>query len=70
MTVPNWNFSVKWVGDEHIVITNTNTQTDKENETILTVKEYAELMQLLQEFNIMFRNKIDQKLVEWYYKDE
>lgn len=69
MKTPVWNFGVKWVGGEHIVVSAKNTNNDKENETILTVKEYAEFMQLLQEFNILFREKIDQKLVESYYNE-
>ena len=63
----NWNFEVKWVGDAHIllVLTRTNDENIK-NEMLMTVKEYAEFMSLLQEFNIHFKEKIDDQLIQDY----
>ena len=63
----NWNFEVKWVGDTHILLVLTRTDDDKiKNEMLMTVKEYAEFMSLLQEFNIYFKEKIDQQLIQDY----
>jgi len=66
-TKPNWDLSVNWVGDSHILVTMERTDdSDTKNETLLTVKEYAEFMQLLQEFNLQFRDRIDQQLINSY----
>jgi hypothetical protein len=62
----NWNFEVKWVGDTHILLVLTRTDDDIKNEMLMTVKEYAEFMSLLQEFNIHFKEKIDQQLIQDY----
>jgi len=63
----NWNFEVKWVGDTHIllVLKRINDE-DIKNEMLMTVKEYAEFMSLLQEFNIHFKEKIDNQLIQDY----
>jgi len=66
-TKPNWDLAVNWVGDSHILVTTERTDdSDTKNETLLTVKEYAEFMQLLQEFNLQFRDRIDQQLINSY----
>jgi hypothetical protein len=66
-TKPNWDLAVNWVGDSHILVTMERTDdSDTKNETLLTVKEYAEFMQLLQEFNLQFRDRIDQQLINSY----
>jgi hypothetical protein len=65
-TKPNWNLTVNWVGDSHILLTTERTDSDLKQETLLTVKEYAEFMQLLQEFNLQFRERIDQQLINIY----
>ena len=63
----NWNFEVKWVGDTHILLILTRTDDENtKNEMLMTVKEYAEFMSLLQEFNIHFKEKIDQQLIQDY----
>ena len=66
-TKVNWNFEVKWVGDTHILLVLRRTDNeDLVNEMLMTVKEYAEFMGLLQEFNIHFKEKIDQQLIQDY----
>ena len=63
----NWDFEVKWVGDTHILVVLRRTDNeDLVNEMLMTVKEYAEFMGLLQEFNIHFKEKIDQQLIQDY----
>jgi hypothetical protein len=63
----NWNFEVKWVGDTHILLVLTRIDDENiKNEMLMTVKEYAEFMSLLQEFNIHFKEKIDQQLIQDY----
>ena len=63
----NWNFEVKWVGDTHILLVLTRTDDENtKNEMLMTVKEYAEFMSLLQEFNIHFKEKIDNQLIQDY----
>jgi hypothetical protein len=63
----NWNFEVKWVSDTHILLILTRTDDDNiKNEMLMTVKEYAEFMSLLQEFNMHFKEKIDQQLIQDY----
>jgi hypothetical protein len=66
-TKVNWNFEVKWVGDTHILLVLRRTDNeDLVNEMLMTVKEYAEFMGLLQEFNIHFKDKIDNQLIQDY----
>jgi hypothetical protein len=63
----NWNYEVKWVGDTHILLVLRRIDNeDLVNEMLMTVKEYAEFMGLLQEFNIHFKDKIDQQLIQDY----
>lgn len=63
----NWNFEVKWVGDTHILLVLKRIDNaDLVNEMLMSVKEYAEFMSLLQEFNIHFREKIDKQLIQDY----
>lgn len=63
----NWNFEVKWVGDTHILLVLSRIDDENtKNEMLMTVKEYAEFMSLLQEFNIHFKEKIDQQLIQDY----
>jgi hypothetical protein len=66
-TKSNWDLAVNWVGDSHILLTmELNDNGNIKNETLLTVKEYAEFMQLLQEFNLQFKDRIDQQLINSY----
>ena len=63
----NWNFEVKWVGDTHILLVLKRIDDENiKNEMLMTVKEYAEFMSLLQEFNIHFKEKINQQLIQDY----
>lgn len=63
----NWNFEVKWVGDTHILLVLKRIDNeDLVNEMLMSVKEYAEFMGLLQEFNVHFKEKIDQQLIQDY----
>ena len=63
----NWNFELKWVGDTHILLVLTRTDNeDIKNEMLMTVKEYAEFMELLHDFNLHFKEKIDQQLIQDY----
>jgi|Laugrefabdmm15sn_1035127.scaffolds.fasta_scaffold86539_2 hypothetical protein len=63
----NWNFEVKWVGDTHILLSLTKIDNnDIKNEILMTVKEYAEFMGLCQEFNMHFKEKIDDQLIQDY----
>lgn len=66
----NWNFEVKWVGDTHVLLVLTRTDDEKlVNEMLMSVKEYAELMGLLQEFNMHFKEKIDNQLIQDYLNE-
>lgn len=63
----NWNFEVKWVGDTHILVVLKRVDNETlTNEMLMTVKEYAEFMGLLQEFNVHFKEKIDNQLIQDY----
>ena len=66
----NWSFKVNFIGNDHIVIAYKKQDNDIWDEFLLTVREYAEWMSLLQEFNINFREQIDQKLVESYFNEQ
>ena len=62
-----WDFKVNWVGDTHILLVMTNKETDSEpKEVLLSVREYSEFMQLFQEFNLHFKDKIDNQLIQSY----
>lgn len=66
----NWNFEVKWVGDSHVLLVLTRTDDEKlANEMLMSVKEYTEFMSLLQEFNIHFKDKIDNQLIQDYLNE-
>lgn len=69
MSKINWNFKVNFVGNDHIVVAYKKKDNDEWAEFLFTIREYSEFMQLLQEFNINFREQIDQKLVESYYNE-
>jgi hypothetical protein len=69
MSKLNWNFKVNFVGNDHVLIAMKKTEQDAWNEMLLGIREYAEFMQLLQEFNIAFREQIDKKLVESYLNE-
>lgn len=69
MSKLNWNFKVNLVGQDHILVAFKKQDNDIWTDLLLTYREYAEFMQLLQEFNINFREQIDQKLVESYFNE-
>ena len=68
-TKSRWNFQVKWLGDSNVIVAHKIKDTEEWSELALTIKEYSDFMQLLQEFNMHFRDKIDQKLVEAYFNE-
>ena len=69
MSKLNWSFKVNFVGDSNILLAMKRKDEDVWTEMLLGVREYTEYMQLLQEFNINFRERIDQKLVESYFNE-
>jgi hypothetical protein len=69
MSKLNWSFKVNFVGEDHILVSHKKQDADTWTDMLLTVREYAEFMQLLQEFNIGFRDQIDQKLLESYFNE-
>ncbi len=69
MSKLNWNFKVNFVGEDNILVSLKRSNEDTWKEMLLGIRDYAEFMQLLQEFNIAFREQIDQKLVESYFNE-
>ena len=69
MSKINWNFKVNFVGEDNVLVSMKRIGEDDWKEMLLGIRDYAEFMQLLQEFNIAFREQIDQKLVESYFNE-
>lgn len=69
MSKINWNFKVNFVGGDHVLVSLKRKDEEDWKEMLLGIRDYAEFMQLLQEFNITFREQIDQKLVESYFNE-
>jgi hypothetical protein len=69
MSSKNLTFKVNWVGDSHIVVAFKKQEEDNWNEFLMTVREYAEFMSLMQEFNMAFKEQLDQKIIESYYNE-
>ena len=69
MSSKNLTFKVNWVGDSHIVVALKKQEEDNWNEFLMTVREYAEFMSLMQEFNMAFKEQLDQKIIESYYNE-
>jgi hypothetical protein len=69
MSSKNLTFKVNWVGDSHIVVALKKQEEDNWNEFLMTVREYAEFMSLMQEFNMAFKEQIDQKIIESYLNE-
>ena len=69
MSSKNLTFKVNWVGDGHIVIAIKKQEEDNWNEFLMTVREYAEFMSLMQEFNLAFKEQLDQKIIESYFNE-
>lgn len=69
MSKLNWSFKVNFVGEDNILVAMKRKDEEVWTEMLLGIREYSEFMQLLQEFNINFKERIDQKLVESYFND-
>lgn len=69
MSSKNLTFKVNWVGDSHIVVALKKQEEDNWNEFIMTAREYAEFMSLMQEFNLAFKEQLDQKIIESYFNE-
>ena len=69
MSSKNLTFKVNWVGDSHIVIAFKKQEEDNWNEFLMSVREYAEFMSLMQEFNMAFKEQLDQKIIESYFNE-
>lgn len=60
----NWDFSIRWLDDEHILMS--FEQDDKKYDIPFTVQNYVEFMELAQTFNINFRERLDQQILKNY----
>jgi len=69
MSSKNLAFKVNWVGDSHIVVALKKQEEDNWKEFLMTVREYAEFMSLMQEFNLAFKEQLDQKIIESYFNE-
>jgi hypothetical protein len=69
MSSKNLAFKVNWVGDSHIVVALKKQEEDNWNEFLMPVREYAEFMSLMQEFNLAFKEQLDQKIIESYFNE-
>jgi hypothetical protein len=69
MSSKNLTFKVNWVGDNHIVVALKKQEEDNWNEFLMTAREYAEFMSLMQEFNMAFKEQLDQKIIESYFNE-
>jgi hypothetical protein len=69
MSSKNLTFKVNWVGDSHIVVALKKQEEDNWKEFLMTVREYAEFMSLMQEFNMAFKEQLDQKIIESYFNE-
>ncbi len=69
MSSKNLTFKVNWVGDDHIVVAFKKQEEDEWNEFLMTAREYAEFMSLMQEFNLAFKEQLDQKIIESYFNE-
>jgi hypothetical protein len=69
MSSKNLTFKVNWVGNDHIVVAIKKQEEDDWNEFLMTAREYAEFMSLMQEFNLAFKEQLDQKIIESYFNE-
>lgn len=69
MSSKNLTFKVNWVGNDHIVVALKKQDEDDWNEFLMPVREYAEFMSLMQEFNLAFKEQLDQKIIESYFNE-
>jgi hypothetical protein len=69
MSSKNLTFKVNWVGDSHIVVAFKKQEEENWNEFLMTAREYAEFMSLMQEFNLAFKEQLDQKIIESYFNE-
>lgn len=69
MSSKNLTFKVNWVGDSHIVVALKKQEEDNWSEFLMTAREYAEFMSLMQEFSLAFKEQLDQKIIESYFNE-
>jgi len=69
MSSKNLTFKVNWVGSDYIVVAIKKQEEDDWNEFLMTAREYAEFMSLMQEFNLAFKEQLDQKIIESYFNE-
>jgi len=69
MSSKNLTFKVNWVGNDHIAVGFKKHDEDNWNEFLMTAREYAEFMSLMQEFNLAFKEQLDQKIIESYFNE-
>jgi hypothetical protein len=69
MSSKNLTFKVNWVGNDHVAVGFKKQEDADWNEFLMTVREYAEFMSLMQEFNFAFKEQIDQKIIESYFNE-
>ena len=66
MSKLNWSFKVNFVGEDFILLSFKKKDEETWQELLLSVREYTELMSLLQSFNMQFGSQIETKLVQHY----
>jgi hypothetical protein len=69
MSSKTLTFKVNWVGNDHIVVGLKKQEDSDWNEFLMTAREYAEFMSLMQEFNLAFKEQLDQKIIESYFNE-
>jgi len=66
MSKLNWSFKVNFVGEDFILLSFKKKDEENWYELLLSVREYTELMTLLQAFNMQFGSQIENKLLQHY----
>jgi hypothetical protein len=61
----NWGFGVKWLDQEHVLLNFTHN-TGKQHDVMMTSVEYAYLMEMLQQFSVKFKDRIDTNVINFY----
>jgi hypothetical protein len=60
----NWTFSIRWLDAEHILLS--FTKDESKHDIAMTIKEYTEFMELAQTFNMQFKDRIDDAILQHY----
>lgn len=60
----NWTFSIRWLDAEHVLLS--FTKDEKNYDIAMTIKEYTEFMELAQTFNMQFKDRIDDAILQHY----